>query len=147
MSKTLAAKMSLNVKKKKRFAGNPLFIQINRLFRGCSLRKEYPYWSYSGSYFPSFGLNTERHKVSLRIQSECGKTWTRITPNTDTFHAVVYMKSGTGLKTRRDDFCPAFIRRFLQLVWDNQTRWDEFCPALSSMNYVSGFIICSGNCG
>ena len=23
------------------------------------------------------------------IQLECGKTWTRITPNTDTFHAVV----------------------------------------------------------
>ena len=26
--------------------------------------------------------------VSLRIQSECGKMGTRITPNTDTFHAV-----------------------------------------------------------
>ena len=26
--------------------------------------------------------------VSLRIQSECGKMWTRITPNTDTFYAV-----------------------------------------------------------
>ena len=33
--------------------------------------------SYSGPY-----------GVSLRIQSECGKTRTRITPNTDTFHAV-----------------------------------------------------------
>ena len=27
-------------------------------------------------------------QVSLRIQSECWKMWTRITPNTDTFHAV-----------------------------------------------------------
>ena len=26
--------------------------------------------------------------VSLRIQSECGKMQTRITPSTDTFHAV-----------------------------------------------------------
>ena len=26
--------------------------------------------------------------VSLRIQSECGKIWTRITPNTDSFYAV-----------------------------------------------------------
>ena len=33
--------------------------------------------SYSGPHFPS-----------LRIRSECGKMRTRITPNTDTFHAV-----------------------------------------------------------
>ena len=44
--------------------------------------------SYSGPYFPAFGLNTERYGVSLRIQSECGKMGTRITPNTDTLHAV-----------------------------------------------------------
>ena len=29
-------------------------------------------------------------RVSLRIQSECGKRRTRITPNTDTFHAVQF---------------------------------------------------------
>ena len=39
-------------------------------------------------HFLAFGLNTERYKVSLRIQSECGKIRTRITPNTDTFYAV-----------------------------------------------------------
>ena len=44
--------------------------------------------SYSGPHFPAFGLNTERYGVSLRIQSECGKMRTRITPNTDTFYAV-----------------------------------------------------------
>ena len=44
--------------------------------------------SYSGPYFPAFGLNTERYGVSLRIQSKCGKIRTRITPNTDTFYAV-----------------------------------------------------------
>ena len=38
--------------------------------------------SYSGPHFPAFGLNT------LRIQSACGEIWTRITPNTDTFHAA-----------------------------------------------------------
>ena len=42
-------------------------------------------WSYSCPYFPSFGLNTGRYGVSLRIQSKCGKIQTRITPNTDTF--------------------------------------------------------------
>ena len=44
--------------------------------------------SYSGPYFPAFGLNTKRYSVSVRIQSECGKIQTRITPNTDTFCAV-----------------------------------------------------------
>ena len=42
--------------------------------------------SYSGPHFPAFGLNTEKQAVSLRIQSECRKIRTRITPNTDTFH-------------------------------------------------------------
>ena len=41
--------------------------------------------SCSGSHFPEFGLNTERYSVSLRLQSECGKMRTRITPYTDTF--------------------------------------------------------------
>ena len=29
--------------------------------------------SFSGPYFPAFGLNTERYSLSLHIQSECGK--------------------------------------------------------------------------
>ena len=29
--------------------------------------------SFSGQYFPTCGLNTERYSVSLRVQSECGK--------------------------------------------------------------------------
>ena len=45
--------------------------------------------SYSGRHFPAFGLNTETYSVSLRIQSECEKMGTRITPNTDTFLAVI----------------------------------------------------------
>ena len=45
--------------------------------------------SYSGPYFPTFGLNTERYYiVSLRMHSECGEIRTTITPNTDTFYAV-----------------------------------------------------------
>ena len=44
--------------------------------------------SSSGLYFPFLGLNTEGYGVSLRIQFEYGKMRTRITPNTDTFHAV-----------------------------------------------------------
>ena len=46
--------------------------------------------SYSGQHFPPFGLNTERYEVSFRIQPKCEKTRTRITPNTDTFQAVLH---------------------------------------------------------
>ena len=31
-------------------------------------------WSFSGLYFPVFGLNTERPAAFLRIQSEYGKS-------------------------------------------------------------------------
>ena len=61
------------------------------------IRRDTPYlymknvriWKISGPYFPAFGLNTERYSVSLRIQSECGKTQTRKTSNRDTFNAVI----------------------------------------------------------
>ena len=44
--------------------------------------------SYSGPYFPAFGLNTERYSIYLRIQSEYGRIRTRLAPNTDPFYAV-----------------------------------------------------------
>ena len=44
--------------------------------------------SYPDPHFPAFEMNTERYGVSLRIQSECGKMQTRITPNVNTFHEV-----------------------------------------------------------
>ena len=44
--------------------------------------------SFFGLYYPAFGLNPESYSVSLRIQSEFGKIWTRKTPNTNIFHAV-----------------------------------------------------------
>ena len=47
--------------------------------------------SYSGPQFPTYGLNKERYGVYLQMQSECGKMRTRITQNTDTFHAVMMM--------------------------------------------------------
>ena len=53
-------------------------VQSNHCVKSVRIR------SYSGPYFTAFGLNTERYRVSFRIQSECGK----ITPNMDNFHAV-----------------------------------------------------------
>ena len=51
-------------------------------------RKSVHVRSYSGPYFPAFGLYMERYKVSLQIQSKFGKMRTRITPNANTFHSV-----------------------------------------------------------
>ena len=45
--------------------------------------------SFSSPYFFTFGLNMVRYSVCFRIQSEWGKIWTRKTPNTGTFHAVI----------------------------------------------------------
>ena len=58
------------------------------------LRKSVHIRSYSGQYFPAFKLNTQRYGVSLRIQSECGKIRTRISPNTDTFCRVMWLEIG-----------------------------------------------------
>ena len=74
--------------------------------------------SYSGLYFPAFGLNTERYSVSLRIQSECGKMRTRITPNTDTFHAVMLMGN---FYARQHRFDAKADRRVAKAIF----RWKE----------------------
>ena len=55
------------------------FLQYSHCLRSVRIR------GYSGLYFPSFGLNTEKYIVSLRIQAEYEKIRTIITLNTDTF--------------------------------------------------------------
>ena len=45
--------------------------------------------SFSGLYFLAFEMNTEIYRVNLRTQSKYENIWTRKTPNTDTFHAVL----------------------------------------------------------
>ena len=53
-----------------------------------SVRKKCPYSELFWSIFSR--IRTEYgYSVSLRILSECGKKRTRITPNTDTSHAVI----------------------------------------------------------
>ena len=41
-------------------------------------------WSFSGPYFPAFGLNTENYYENVRIQSKYGKIQTAKSTNTDT---------------------------------------------------------------
>ena len=47
--------------------------------------------SFSGQYFPAFGLNAEICSVNLRIPSKYGKIRTIKTRNTDTFYATVIL--------------------------------------------------------
>ena len=65
------------------------------IFKNCSgphCVKSVRIRSYSSPHIPAFGLNAERYGVFLRIQSECRKVGTRITPNTDSFYAVPQME-------------------------------------------------------
>ena len=71
--------------------------------------------SYSGPYFPTFGLNTEGYSLSLRIQSEHGKIRTRITPNTDTFYALKVLTKS--LKTFFDE-----VHFIVSLFYQNSIR-------------------------
>ena len=54
---------------------------ISFLDPSLTMRESVRIRSYSGLYFPAFGLQTERYGLSLRIQSKCEKIRTRITPN------------------------------------------------------------------
>ena len=89
-------------------------------------------WSYSGPHFPAFGLNTERYSVSLRIQFECGKKLTRITPNTDTLYAVAIISniwsSADGL--RKNFFFNFYIKR---LYSRNTTDFTHYLRYISEM--------------
>ena len=60
----------------------------HRILGRCHCMKRVHIRNYSGPYFIRFGLKTERCYISLCIQSEWGKIWTRITPNTVNFYAV-----------------------------------------------------------
>ena len=62
----------------------------NRVNHWNPLRKKCPYLELFWSVFSR--IRTEYGEIrTLRIQSEWGKIWTRITPNTDTFYAVAIL--------------------------------------------------------
>ena len=66
--------------------------ELQPIHQPCTtLREKCPYLELFWSHFPAFGLNTKRCGVSLRIQPECRKMRTRITPNTDTFYPALDM--------------------------------------------------------
>ena len=73
--------------------------------------------SYSGPHFPAFGLNMERHSVSLRIQSKCGKMQTRIISNTDTFYAVKVVIWDGDEEPRDEVYTPWVLNPLLSYMW------------------------------
>ena len=78
-----------SLRRQKRFwAPNFCFLKDILEAREPGMREKCLYLEFFLSVFPAFGLNTERNRVSLRIQSWCGKIQNRKTPNTDTFYAV-----------------------------------------------------------
>ena len=48
--------------------------------------------SFSGLYFPTFGLNTDIYSVNLHVQSKCGEIWTGKSPNIAMFYSVIVMQ-------------------------------------------------------
>ena len=67
------------------------------------------YCIYSEIYFIHTDIHCVKRSISLRIQSECGKVRTRITPNTDTFYAVI-------VKYLCRSFFTKFVNYFSQLT-------------------------------
>ena len=63
--------------------GSVFGVNLDRIFPHSDWIRRY------GPHFCSFELNMERYSIPLRILSEWGKIQTRMTPNTDTFYAVV----------------------------------------------------------
>ena len=77
--------------------------------------------SFSGPYFPPFGLNTERYSVSLRIHFKSRKIRTRKTPNTDTFYAVYLFqfKAQLNVPASCQTSCPSAINPFRNLLFSD----------------------------
>ena len=78
--------------------------------------------SFSGQYFPAFGLNMERYMgVSLRIQYECGKIQTRKSPNTDTFHAEFGDTFGSVHSRSIDNMGPSLLFESSEITPEHKT--------------------------
>ena len=77
--------------------------------------------SFSGPYFLAYGLNTERYKVSLRIQSECGKIQIRKTLNMDNFYTVWYTSFLSQVTSTLHSFFWYFINNL-----DQTQQWNLF---------------------
>ena len=91
-------------------------------------------WSFSGLYFPAFNLRTEKYGVSLRIQSEYARIWTRKTLSRSlmlililTFFDKEPVKDSSFSKFA-NWFNHLFLYRISELKWFN----DYICSKINS---------------
>ena len=73
-------------------------------------------WSFSGTHFPAFGLNTEFYSLNLRCQSECGTIRTRKTANTNTFCAVLFTIFYSVTKKNKNIRFPCWVKRNFHII-------------------------------
>ena len=91
-----------------------LFDCIHKIVLNISLLEKCPYSELFWSIFSCIRTEYEEYFVYLCIQSKCGKIWTTITANTDTFYAVSdpeYDPSGNSIF-----FVPRWSRYFKFIV-------------------------------
>ena len=89
--------------------------------------------SYSGPHFPAFWPNTERYNVLL-YSVRMRENLTRITPNTDTFHAVYKNKNFASNLILRQVF-----RMFNENI--NFSTEFQYCITLKTIIYYWLFLI------
>ena len=115
-------------------SNNKVQCAFPRLMSVCSsfwytdtARKVSKYGVIFGLYFAAFGPNTERYFVSLRIQSECGKIWTRNISVFGYFSRSVSIMSCIGLFNI--NFPAAFINKSL-------TYFQHYLSLFSFLKYL-----------
>ena len=113
-----------------------LLFLLLRNFRASTMREKCPY---SELFLSASSRIWTGYSVSLCIQSECGKMWTRITPKTDTFYTVPiiamwYQRDVPLIKINREN-----DTKYLQ-KWS----WKIYVTAALCYNYssYSAMLIC-----
>ena len=86
-----------------------IYVQFTSCVQDVALRKKCLCLKFFWSALSRIRTEYERCRVSLRIQSDCGKMRTRITPNTNTFHSVLIMKVFLSAKVISELYIRTFV--------------------------------------
>ena len=102
--------------------------------------------SFSGPYFPAFGLNTGSYFVSLRIQSECEKTRTRKL-RIRTFSRTCIFKKNNPSGIHNPFSITSFLKLFQISIFISLTSWGNNSLAHAGMFlYFRLFLSAFGFC-
>ena len=98
--------------------------------------------SFSGPYFPAFGLNTERYGASLCIQSKCGKIRTRKNSASEHFSCSDHKASFEQL-LRIDNSISVYYKKLKWVTIELYRIFNGKFPAI--LKYVFPINTCSNN--